>query len=393
MKPSADASLRCLHYLPYVRLEDGGVVRAVIDMIQNIADAGVRVTLVTHDPKDCPSDWLDQKDACIEVVTTSQPRGGLLFTPAAFRQQIDALVARQDVVHLHTPWATMNPSFARCAAHHNKPYFVTLHGMLDDWSMSQRGFKKRAYLKLIGRKVLEQAARVHCTAASERDQSAKWYPGGTPWVMPYIVDLSPYDPQPTPDAARSHFDHLQRDGVKLLFLSRIHVKKGLERLIRACGILKEKQIAFQLAIAGPGEPDYVAELEQLVATLGITDRTHWLGMVSGEMKLSLYAASDLFVLPTSQENFGLVYPESLLCGTPVVATRGTDIWQELEEAGGLISEMTGESVAEAIVSFVDRDADTRAQLGQRGRDYVKQWLDPAAITARYEQAYRDCVAK
>lgn len=382
-----DTPLRCIHYMPEIRLETGGVARMVIDTVQHLGDAGVEVTLVTHDSTDCPGSW-SQPGGNISVVVIPPAKSAPLYVGPALKKQIRQLLDQHDVLHLHTPWTLLNPAFATAARQTRTPYLITLHGMLDDWSMTQSAAKKRWYLKLFGRKLLEGAASVHCTAESERDQAQQWCPQAKMLVLPIIVDLGPYDPQPTPDEALQEFPHLQQAGLQLLFLSRVHVKKGLERLLGACSALKQRGIAFQVAIAGPGEPDYVEQLKAMTRELAIDGQTHWLGMVGGSLKRSLYAASDAFVLPTSQENFGLVYPEALLCGTPVIATKGTDIWRELEEAGATISDLDASSVADAIYPLQAMSHAERTELGQRGRAYVKRWLDPGQITQQYVMSYR-----
>ncbi|MEM9347274.1 MAG: glycosyltransferase [Planctomycetota bacterium] len=392
MNPPSENPLRCLHYLPEIRIETGGVVRMVLDTIRHISDAGVCVTLATHNPQDCPASWL-KPGGRVEVAELPKAKYAPLYATSDQLRTIKELIDRHDVIHLHTPWALLNPIIASVAVDLGKAYFITLHGMLDDWSMSQSAIKKRLYLKFFGKNLLEQASRVHCTAESERNQAMKWCPRAQTCVLPILVDLDLYDPQPTPDKAQQRFPHLQQPGLQILFLSRIHVKKGLERLFSACVELKHKGISFQVAVAGPGEVAYVEKLKGMARELGIADEVHWLGMTQGTLKLSLYAASDVFVLPTSQENFGLVFPEALLCGTPVVATRGTDIWQELEQGGAIISENDSLSVAQAIASVVAMTSVQREELGQRGRTHIKQWLDPAVITEQYKQVYLESVRK
>lgn len=384
--------LHCLHYLPEFNLKAGGVVRAAIDMIQQISSDQTRVTLATHDPTDCPKQWMQADNPDIQVVVVDRAKRAPFGVPVATRQTFAALVAKVDVVHLHTPWDPLNPTIARIATQQNKPYLVTLHGMLDDWSMAQSRLKKRVYLALLGRKLLENAAFVHCTAASEQDQSQRYYPNGRATVIPCIVDLKPYDPPPTKDLALAEYDYLRAQGIKLLFLSRVHVKKGLHHLLGACGELSRRGIAFQLGIAGPADNDYAQQMKALIDQLGIAESSHWLGMVNGELKLSLYAASDVFVLPTSQENFGLVYPESLLCGTPVITTQGTDIWRELKEAGSIIVQQDPAPIADAIQALTQQSDAQRQELGQMGRAYVTKWLDPHRVSQDLENAYRKAIA-
>jgi len=378
-----------MQYLPEFQLQAGGVVRAVIDTVERLSKSGVTVTLLTYDPSDCPESWQDPENLSVQIVVVPRPKLGGFLVPGELKRAIKAVVAEQDVIHLHTPWAVFNGHIAGVARDLAKPYLVTLHGMLDDWCMTQRGLKKKIFLQLFGRKMLEGAAYVHCTASGEVEQSHKWYPAGKACVMPCIVDFSPYSPTPLPDMARKAFKYLNQAGsAKLLFLSRIHVKKGLERLIRASGELKRRGVSFELGIAGPGDDDYVLEMKSLVRAEGVEEHCHFLGMVDGKLKYSLYTASDVFVLPTSQENFGLVFAESMLCGTPVVATRGVDIWKELQEAGAVIVDPTPIELADAITGLVVSGRDELSLVGMHSREYVKKWLDPDNVIEQYLSAYR-----
>ena len=113
-------------------------------------------------------------------------------------------------------------------------------------------------------------------------------------------------------------------------------------------------------------------------------------MVRGDVKLSLYELADVFVLPTYQENFGLVLPEALACGTPVVTTRGTDIWRELAAAGAWIVEQNPPAIAAAVAELLASEQ-LRTDLGVRGRQFVRDWLAEDKVSAGYEQMYRDAI--
>jgi glycosyltransferase involved in cell wall biosynthesis len=109
-------------------------------------------------------------------------------------------------------------------------------------------------------------------------------------------------------------------------------------------------------------------------------------MVVGDLKLSLYSMADIFALPTQQENFGLVYPEAMLCDTPVITTRGTDIWRELQNGGATIVDRTPEAFADGIGTLLS-DPKKLMEIGRRGREHILQWLDTDTIAAQYEQLY------
>lgn len=384
--------LRIIHFFPRIRREEGGVVQVVIDLCRSLVDLGHIVRLATCDGPDVPNDWRSSAhNPSLCLLEKSKVLPGCLS--AVGISNFRKLMTDADVVHLHTPWEISNLQLAKAAHNNGLPYIVTVHGMLDDYCMRQKGLKKRAFLTLGGRQMFARAAVVHFTAKAEMQQATHWIPGDyLPVVQACALDLSPYDSLPGLEPALATFPPLAGPRQKILFLSRIHPKKGLEHLIEACGLLKEQGREFDLVVAGPGEVDYVAQLKKLAVNCGVSKLTHFVGMVRGEVKLSLYELADVFVLPTYQENFGLVLPEALACRTPVVTTKGTDIWRELADAGARIVDQNPKAIAAAIAELLADDR-LRSELGNRGREYVRNWLAEEKVAAGYEQMYRDAIAK
>ncbi|MEM9185518.1 MAG: glycosyltransferase [Planctomycetota bacterium] len=382
-----DQPLRCVHYLDAVRLEEGGVVRAVLDLTAAVAASGVSVTLLTTDSTDIPPRWLEGAPGTPRVATIDGAMTPWKTIAGADRSVVAQAIDSADVVHLHTPWDRYNLAAATAARAAGTPYVVSIHGMLDDWPMEQRGVKKRAYLAVAGRRMLEGAARLHFTAEAEREQAMKWAPRGGASVLPLVMDLSPYRELPGPDPARHAFPALGAAGAKLLFLSRVHPKKGIEKLIEAVSLLS-RSAPVQCLVAGPGEADYVDQLRRHAGALGVGQCVHFLGMVRGETKLSLYQACDLFVLPTSQENFGIVLTEAMACGAPVVTTRGVDIWKELAGHGAEIVDADATGIAAAAERLL-ADRETLARRSRQSRDGVFDWLDPDKVTRQYVDLYRE----
>lgn len=382
-------SLSIAHYFPRIRREEGGVVQVVLDLCRMMSKAGHRVSLAACDPLDVPADW--QSD-------DSNPRLCILQNASLGRlsekglSSFEALLANVDVVHLHTPWELSNLQLAKVMRRLRVPYVVTVHGMLDDYCMQQKSWKKRAFLSLGGRKMFAQAAAVHFTASAEMEQAASWIPGDyLPFVQACALDLSSYESLPGTEPALAAFPQLFSSRSKVLFLSRLHPKKGIEFLIEAIALLKGRGLTLDLIIAGPGEMEYVNRLNQLAHDYGLSGCIHFPGMVRGDVKLSLYELADVFALPTYQENFGLVLPEALACRTPVVTTRGTDIWRELAEAGAMIVDHNSGALADAIGELL-ADVQVRADLGIRGREYVFNWLAEDKVVAGYERMYRNVIA-
>ena len=389
--------MHILHYLNSIDLAERGVVRCVLPLASVVAAEGHRVTLVTRNAKDLPPEWQagpdDNRPAVVELNDGPGKLGTLSDAEAA---RVEHIITHEkpDLAHLHTAWQPVNITLSKLCEKHRLPFVLSIHGMLDDWSMAQSALKKRLYHRFILKAILRRAAAVHCTAQAEKDQSEKWYPGTPGVVVPLVFDTAPYTNLPGPDNARTAYaDALADDGsLKLLFLSRVHVKKGLEHLLRAARVLTDRGETVTVLVAGSGDPPgYLDKMRQLARDLDIHDRTHFLGLVTGDTKVSLFQAADIFVLPTSQENFGFVFPEALACATPVVTTKGVDTWPELQASGGAnISTQDPEDIASAVLSF--RDPATREHAGARGREWVLQHLDPRRVAARFIDLY-DAAAK
>jgi glycosyltransferase involved in cell wall biosynthesis len=390
--------MNILHYVESTDSRMGGVPRFVLDDSRVMAQRGHPSTILTLDTTDTPSEWLDSSEDVQagndlpRVIKLARPSlGGTLFGPLQLRA-VRAEVARADVVHLHCVWSPSTFQIAVVARQMNVPYVVSLHGMLDDWSMDQGALKKKAFMALGGTRLLERAARVHSTATAELDQSNKWFPKGRAAIIPYLMDLEPYRHLPGADLARQHFAFLNDGEPTFLFLSRLHYKKGCEHLLRAAAQHIAAGRPGKFVFAGTGDEQYVESLRTLAADLNITHKVHFVGQVCGDLKLSLYEASDCFVLPTSQENFGLVLVEAMMCRTPVITTKGVDIWKDLlDSEGAAVVDQTADALATAMAQMT-ADPAKLSLMGEKARRWVFDTFSEDSLVSRYEQFYRTCAS-
>ena len=386
--------MRVAHYMSRLRLEDGGVVRAVLDLCAALAatGGGHEITLLTLDGKDVPQEW-GREPNTPRVQTLARSAFPL---PRLNRRSIDqarAAIQSAEVLHLHVPWDPICSQLARLARRIGRPYVMSIHGMLDDWCLDQKAAKKKLFLKLGGTRMLERAAAVHCTATAEAEQSRRWFPRGNPAVVPLIMDLSDYEYLPGPDLARQQVADAACDEPIALFLSRLHHKKGLDVLIDAAARLRDDGVRVRVLIAGTGNEAYIRSLQGRIRQQNLDKSVRLIGFVKGREKVSLYEAASVFVLPTSQENWGFVLIESMAAGTPVITTRGVDIWPELESSGAaIITEAAVDSIAKAVASLVENPSRSR-DMGQAGRSWVLNSLRVPQVVRRYEALYLDICRK
>lgn len=376
--------MRILHYIDRLDLKNGGTVTAVMDMAVSIKQLGHEITVLTHGAGAKERWELRQQAVALHVLGSEQLNG--VFGPRSTRAA-DAVLSEVDVAHLHGVWSPALAQLASRARRHHCPYIVTTHGMLSTWAMEQRTFKKVQYWRAVLRRVLEGAAAVHHTAQAEAEQSSRWVGAVRTERIPYVFRPEAYleatgkptVPVPTGNRVPT-----------LLYLGRLHPKKGLHVLVPALAQIRAAGVEAQLVVAGHwASARYEKEVMEAIAELGLELCISFLGFVDGREKTDLYACVDLFVLPTSQENFGFVAYESLAAGTPAVITYGVDTWRELTGSGGArVCEQEIGALAAGLRLLLQDDEQLR-QMGEQGREWIKETYGGNKVAKTYERLYRD----
>jgi glycosyltransferase involved in cell wall biosynthesis len=212
-------------------------------------------------------------------------------------------------------------------------------------------------------------------------------------VIPYLVDLDPFT-----ELAARRGPRMPDGPLRVLFLSRVHPKKGIEHLLDATPLLVARGFELRVTIAGSGDPGYVSRLVAKAKAEGLADVVEFVGPLLGEDRMNAFARADIFVLPTHQENFGIVLVEALAAGLPVVTTRGTDIWQELDATGGAkVLEPCDAAelplrIADTLADLVS-DPDRRAAMGAAGARAVCDWLEPERTLQGFLDLYQLAVER
>jgi glycosyltransferase involved in cell wall biosynthesis len=249
---------------------------------------------------------------------------------------------RYDVAIINGLW--QYHSFGSWQALHGSPlpYVVYTHGMLDPWfkhTYPLKHLKKTLYWPWGEYRVLRDAGAVLFTCEQERLLARQSFPHYR--ANEVVVGYGTRAPHVESKAAREEFfagfPHLRGKRIAL-FLSRIHQKKGCDLLVKAFASELARDPDWHLLLCGPDQVGLQAKLQKLAEELGIGDRLTWAGMVQGNMKWGAIYASEIFVLPSHQENFGIVVAEALACGLPTLISNKVNIWQEVERDGaGLVA--------------------------------------------------------
>jgi glycosyltransferase involved in cell wall biosynthesis len=280
-----------------------------------------------------------------------------------------------DAVVVHGLWQYHGYALWREARRRRVPYFVYPHGMLDPWfnrTYPLKRLKKHLYWWLAEAHVLRHAAAVLFTCEEERRLARTAF---RPWSChEVVVNYGCATPPPADEVQLAAFRSCCPGvGARpfLLFLSRIHEKKGVDLLLRAYaqtrGMLAARGATPpELVVAGPcADPAYLAQLQHLAAELvpGAESPIHWPGMLEGDAKWGAFRAAEAFVLPSHQENFGIAVAEALACGTPVLISDQVNIWREVAaDNAGLVEPDTNEGIARLLARWTVLPPAGRAQM-------------------------------
>lgn len=280
---------------------------------------------------------------------------------------LDKHLAAFDAVIVNGIWQYTSLAARRACLKHRVPYYVFVHGMLDPWFRTEyplKHLKKLMYWRFGEYRVLRDATAVLFTCKEEAllaRQSFRSYQAREAVVG--------YGISPPPAIDRLNFEAFLlrcpsvRDRRFLLFLGRIHEKKGCDLLISAFSRIESIAPDLDLVFAGPDHDGLLSKLKIQCRSLGIEQRVHWPGMLKGEEKWGAINACEAFVLPSHQENFGIAVVEALALGKAVLISNRVNIWREIDDCGaGLIFKDSLEGTVSALELWLRMSTESRHSM-------------------------------
>lgn len=353
----------------------GGLAASVPPIAHGLAARGWRVPVVgVSDPADpgAAKAWGPEVHAHAPQPPRALGRGR--------RMAVTLARIAPDLVDVQGIWTWTSCVNLRHHRATGTPYVVTPRGMLDPWARANAAWKKQLVRLLYEDAHLRAAACLRATAEMEADHFRSFGLNNPVAVIPNGVSVPPLVPRRPRGAPR-----------RILFLSRVHPKKGLPFLLQAWTRLAPLYPDWELVIAGPDERGHTCEMQALAARIG-APRTLWPGPVQGAAKDALYRSADLFVLPTHAENFGLVVAEALSYGLPVITTRNAP-WQGLEDYRcGWWIPLDQAALDDALAQALALPDAARQEMGVRGHAYVDAAFGWDGILTRMAALY-EWVAK
>ena len=266
-------------------------------------------------------------------------------------------IKAEDLVHLHGVFMHAQYISSKFANKTNMPYIITPHGMLEPWHLKDKQLKKRIYMGLVLNSILAKACIIHAITPFEKENLYKLTKHKNIIEIPNFINYS--------DLPKS-MDYNPSEEY-LLFLSRLHPKKGLDILIESMSKIRDKKI--KLKIVG-SENNYSDSLKKVVQKAGLENRIEFLGGVFGDKKFELFANAKAFVAPSYSEAIGMVNLEAAACNTPVITTFNTGISAEWNTNGGIMINPNIEELTKAINTVTNWSNEERFSRGENLSNFV-----------------------
>jgi glycosyltransferase involved in cell wall biosynthesis len=371
--------LRILHVINSLEPTEGGTVECVRQIGTAVSSRGHTVEVaVCRDTRS--AEWIASFP--LKVYALGPAYGRYAYTPK-LKPWLMQNGRNYDAWVINGLWQYQGLGASRAARRLGVPYFVYPHGMMDPWNRRAtplRYAKKFLYWLLAERYTMENARALVFTSTAESILAKHYFPISR-WNSVVTGNGISIPPPVGPGAVAAFRSKYlpQGPGKLMLFLSRIHPKKGIEDLLRALAGRKSERRSDVLVIAGDGDPAYVANLKSMGSQLGLDRRVFWAGALYGSEKWTAFRAADLFVLPSHQENFGIVIAEAMACGKPVLTTTGVNIHRTITDSdAGFVCADSQSGIASGLEWW---DALSDKQIAAHGRNAIACFLQNFEVMA------------
>lgn len=361
--------MKIIHYIPSIDRIAGGTstyMQVLGKELGKLAEAHI-ITHVSENPL--------QIDNCkVHNVPSYNPFNG------RFKNEVSKLIdiVKPDLVHVNCCWLPTCTIVQQMAQKCGLKVVLTPHGMLEPWIIKCHYWtRKLPALLLYQKAAIQNADCLQATAESEKENLLKLGYNSNIKIVQLGIDAESITMKTS-----------WKKNMQILFLSRVHVKKGINYLIEAADILRDELQGYKIVVAGEGDADYVASLKQQIMDKGLQNIIQLIGGVYGNKKWKLFQTSDFFVLPTNSENFGLAIAESLASGTPVITTVGTP-WNDLNTSNaGAWIEIGTQPLVDTLRRFLSLSDDDLEAMGKNGRKLIETKYSAKVMAEEMMEVYQ-----
>ena len=323
--------MNILHVISSCEPKEGGPIEGIKQFNNYYKNFGIKAHILCSDKK--KAKWLKDK-RLPKVFATGPKKFDYAYNPKMLTW-LDKNINKYDLIIVNGIWQYHNYAVWKIAKKFNKPYYVFTHGMLDPWFKKNYFFKhikKVSYWNFIQYRILKDARSVLYTSNEEKRLAKKsFYPFNIKEkVIGYGIKGNLYKTNKKYNSFIKKFPETKNKRI-ILFFGRVHEKKGLDILIKCFIKIFSKNTNFHLVIAGPYNDKNFKELNRLIQNPEIKQSITWTGPLYNKLKWDAYTSSEIFCLPSHQENFGISVVEAMSCKKPVIITNKINIWKTIKK--------------------------------------------------------------
>lgn len=368
--------MKILHTIEGMGAKFGGIATCTYDLVKFLNLLNITVDIISPSLKN-NSDRLLGDGEKWNIQYKNDGIGPVNYS-RNFVKWLDA--NNYDIYHANGLWQFIVHETCNHARQKGKPYLITPHGMLYPEALARSSWKKRLLEKLWFGRDIREASCIHATCDKEMENLR---------LLGYKGPIAVIgNPVAVPDYTEGLFSSRRKKASPLwgvAFLGRLHPIKKVENLLYGVSLSSHENV--NVYIMGKGDDDYEEFLRNEAKRLSISDRTHFLGFINGKDKFKRLAMMDALFVPSDMENFGMIIPEALIVGTPVMASLGTP-WEALNsERCGWWRDNSPESIAAVIDELYSLSDEERHAMGLRGREYILQNFSANKVAQKMNNLY------
>jgi glycosyltransferase involved in cell wall biosynthesis len=391
-----EGALKILHVISSFDLADGGPPRVALRLAAGAASLGHDVTALCYEgppeaQKTTDAEWADVPGAnLVHRRVLARPSRLEKITGFRARRELSSFLTGFDVVHSHDIWSGIGRVAMSAAMRRGIGFVLTPHGMLDPWSLRQKRLKKQLYLAVGIRRMLKRALFLHALNLDEKAGIECAKLAAPIEVIPNGIYRQEFDPLPSPGLFIA--GHPELAGKRfILFLSRLHYKKGLDYLAAAFTAIAPKHPNVHLVVAGP-EDGAEEPFRQKIREAGLEPRVHLVGGIFSNERFHAMIDSACFCLPSRQEGFSIAILEAMACARPVVISTACHFPEVAQAGAGKVVSLDVAAVAEALDEVLSNPAAAQ-QMGEAGRRLVLEQFTWPRISEKLTAAYERHLTK
>ena len=360
--------MRVLHVVASLSPEWGGPTKVVQGLTEALIEKGIEISIFAPVNRGCKNNIVRPKGADVRLFKqTLFSKIWTAYSPSLIRALYEE-ASKFDLIHIHEIWHF--PHFAAyCIAKKlKKPFIITPHGAIEPWALNYKAFKKKIFTILVQKRILNQASALHALTTKEVKYIRDFGVKNQIKVIPNGINIEEFKNLPPWQDLEKIYPELSDKRI-ILFLGRIHPKKGLDILARAFAKIARNRDDVRLLIVGPDSNGYRKQIETILKREGVFKKTIFTGILTGSKKMAALSRANVFILPSYSEGFSIAILEAMVCGLPVIITDRCNFPEVVENAAGIIIKPNTEELKEALIKLLD-NTQLCKEMGRNGHKLV-----------------------